>query len=417
MRLCIQWPRFGPYHLARLRETHTVLAPRGVEVIGLETAGYDDLYEWRVEQDASSFRREQVFPNRTFESIPPATMHTGTLEALDRLDPDAVGIMSYGYPDARAALAWCRRRRKAAVLMTDTKADDAERVGWREEVKKLIVDQYDAALAAGTPHRDYLRELGFSSRRIELGYNVVDNEYFRTGADHARRNPDLFRDLPGLADDRPYFLASNRFIARKNLDRLLVTYGAYRDRAEASGLDPWRLLMVGDGRLRGDLERLVQDRQIEGVVFCGFRQVDELPAYYGRAGAFVHPALVDQWALVVNEALASGLPAIISTGAGSAHDLIEEGANGYRFVPHDTETLTDRLFRLAAPDTDRERMGQRSSEIIAEWPLARFAEGIWAAARAGQSVAQRRPSLAAQAILTGINRLTRSVRSFHSLEV
>ena len=60
-RLCIQWPRFGPYHLARLRAVHAFLETKGVELIALETAGEDATYAWRVEAAAEPFRREQVF--------------------------------------------------------------------------------------------------------------------------------------------------------------------------------------------------------------------------------------------------------------------------------------------------------------------------------------------------------------------
>ena len=249
----------------------------------METASDDALYEWRVETSAEPFRRVQVFPGRTFESVSPTEMHTGTFQALDALDPDAVGIMSYGFPDARAALAWCRRRRRVAVLMSDTKADDAVRIGWRERIKRRIVAQYDAALVAGTPHREYLVSLGFPRDQIVFGYDVVDNAYFAREATAARRQPEAFRHLPGLDSSEPYFLVSSRFTPKKNLDTLLYAYARYRRRADAAGLSPWRLLLLGDGALRPLLEGIIASEQIEGVVLCGFRQIDEIPA--GSAGS------------------------------------------------------------------------------------------------------------------------------------
>ncbi|MDX1419150.1 MAG: glycosyltransferase family 4 protein [Rubricoccaceae bacterium] len=416
-RICIQWPRFGPYHLARLRAAHAHVAERGVEVVGFETAGDDALYEWRVERDREPFRREQVFPGRVFEDIPPAEMHAGVVAALDRLDPDAVGIMSYGYPDARAALAWCRRHRRVAVIMMETKADDAERVGWRERVKALIVAQFDAALVGGTPQRAYMEQLGFPPDLIFTTYNAVDNAYFREGAAAARATPDAFQHLPGLGSDEPFFLASNRFLPRKNLDRLLRGYGRYRAMAEAAGERPWRLLMLGDGRLRPELERIVRDEAIEGVEFCGFQQIDVLPAYYASAGAFVHSALVDQWGLVVNEAMAAGLPVVVSTGTGCSYDLVRDGENGYRFDPEDVEGLAGCLARVAAPDADRAAMGRRSAEIVEGWAPAAFGRGLWEAVQAGQARADRPANPLAQALLTGINRASRDITAFHSVEV
>ncbi|MEM1041286.1 MAG: glycosyltransferase [Bacteroidota bacterium] len=415
MRLCIQWPRFGPLHLARLCATHTLFAEHDVEVVGLETAGDDALYEWRVESGATPFRREQVFPDGVFEAIPPAEMHRATLDTLDRLRPDGVAIMSYGYPDARAALLWCRRNRRAAVLMQATKEDDAERVGWRERVKSLIVRQFDAAIVGGTPQRAYTEKLGLPASVVFEKYNAVDNAYFRQAAD-ASRALSSPPSLPGLAGDAPFFLASNRFIPRKNLDRLLLAYGAYRRRANALGHAPWRLLMLGDGVLRPDLEGLVAERGIEGVAFCGFRQIDELPHYYARAGAFVHPALADQWALVVNEAMAAGLPVIVSTGAGCARDLVRDGENGFTFDPTSAEALTEALLRVADPAADRTAMGTRSQEIVEGWAPERFAESMWSAFQAGLRRADRRAHPVAQTVLTALNVLPRDQKAFHTVE-
>ena len=115
--------------------------------------------------------------------------------------------------------------------------------------------------------------------------------------------------------------------------------------------------------------------------------------------------------------MAAGLPVIVSTGAGSARDLVAEGENGYRFDPADPEALAQHLFQLAAPDTDLQRMRDRSQQIIAAWPLERFAQGLWDAARLGLNRAGRRPDLAAQAILVGSNRLAREVTAFHTAEL
>lgn len=417
LRLCVQWPRFGPLHLARLRATHAYAHERGGTLIGLETASDDAIYEWNVEEGTEPFERVQAFPGRVFNDISPADMHARTLAVLDEIAPDAVAIMSYGYPDARAALAWCRRRRRAAILMMATKEDDAERVAWREWVKGQIVQEYDSAIVGGTPQRDYVVKLGLPPDCVFTKYNAVDNAFFERGATEARAHPERFRHLPGLESETPFFVASNRFIERKNLDRLLLAYGRYRQQATERGQAVWRLLMLGDGYLRPELEALVEREEIEGVEFCGFRQIDELPAYYGLAGAFVHPSLVDQWALVVNEAMAAGLPVIVSTGAGCARDLVDEGRNGFRFAPLDVSALAHHMTSVAAPGTDRAAMGERSREIVAGWAPERFAASMWQAAEAGLTRADRRPNWAVQGALLALNLIPTNIQAFHMVEV
>ncbi len=409
-RLCVQWPRFGPYHLARLRAAHAYLDPMGVELVGLETAGRDALYAWGVEAAPEPFRREQAFPERTFEAIPPAEIEAGVTAALDRTDPDAVAITSYSMPDARAALRWCRRRRRVAVVMTDSKADDAPRVAWREHVKRVLLSQYDAALVAGAPHRAYLLRLGFPAERIFSGYDVVDNAFFRAGAEAARGRPEAYRPLPGLERGGPFFLASNRFLPRKNLERLLLAYARYR----AASAAPWGLRLLGDGPLRPELERTVAEHGIEGVVFCGFRQIAELPAYYGLAGAFVHPALADPWGLVVNEAMAAGLPVLVSARAGCAEDLVEDGRNGFTFDPERTDRLAELMARVAAPETDRAALGRRSQAIVSGFSPETFARQLGRAVQAGAPRAGRPLRPAAGALLWALRTLARRPDSFHS---
>ncbi|NBC16191.1 MAG: glycosyltransferase [Bacteroidetes bacterium] len=396
LRLCVQWPRFGPYHLARLRAVHRFLAARGGDLVGLETAGREATYAWRQEDAATAFRREQVFPESQFEAIDPRRMHRGVVAALDRLQPDAVAINSYSLPDARAALWWARQHRRVAILMSDSKADDAPRSAWREALKQQIVQAFDAALVAGTPQRAYYASLGLPEACIFTGYDVVDNAFFAEGAARARQHPEAVRHLPGLADDTPFFLASNRFIPRKNLGTLLRAYAAYRQRAT----QPWRLVLLGDGPERARLEALAAD--VAGVTFAGFRQVEELPAYYGLAAVFVHPARRDQWGLVVNEAMASGLPVLVSTGAGCAHDLVQDGENGFRFDPEDPEALAELMRRMASAEADLDAMGQRSRQIIRRWSPEVFAERLWAAVQAGQSRADRSLSGGAWLVLGGL---------------
>jgi 1,2-diacylglycerol 3-alpha-glucosyltransferase len=407
-RLVVQWPRLGPYHLARLRAAHRLLKTRGIEVIALETASNDTVYEWRLESDDEPFQREQVFPGRTFESIMPAEMHREVVRKLDELQPDAVAIHTYSFPDSRACVHWCRTHRRGAIVMTDSKADDAIRSPMREGIKAALLRGYDAALLAGSASRDYLNSLGIPRERIWLGYDVVDNAYFAARAAAAKTADSGQRTaLPGLADDAPFFLASNRFIERKNLERLLDAYAAYRERAE----DPWRLILLGDGPLRPRLEA----RATSGVVFAGFRQIDEIPAYYGRASAFVHAALVDQWALVINEAMACGLPVIVSTGAGCHGDLIIPGENGFVFDPLDESALTGHLLQMTGTP-DLERMGERSREIISDWSPTRFAESLAAATEAAVLCGDRPYGLVLRGLIAAMRMAGRSTTSFHAIE-
>ena len=413
----MQWPRLGPLHLNRLRAAHIVLDQHGIEVIALETASDSAVYDWRLDASPTPFRRETVFPGEVYDDIAPDRMHRAVTAALDQIAPDAVLIHSYSTPDARACLSWCRRHHRIALCMAESRHGDAERTTWREAIKRVLVTSFDAAQASGSASTRYYADLGIPKHRIFKGYSVVDNDYFSERADAIRNAPAAVRALPGLQDETAFFFASARFMERKDLPTLLRAYASYRRRAQRAGESPWRLLLLGDGPLRPRLEALVREEAMtDHVAMPGWRQIEDLPAYYALAAAFVHTATIDQWGLVVNEAMAAGLPVIVSTGTGCAEDLVLEGENGFTFQPGDIETLAGHLYAIAH-EVDRNAFAHRSREIIAQWPLERFGTSLYQALCAGSAAPPHQGrGIGARLVIAALRRIARSPRSFHTVQ-
>ena len=242
--------------------------------------------------------------------------------------------------------------------------------------------------------RDYLHELGMPRECIFDGYDAIDNEHFARPDELAPQN---VRSELGLR--RPYFLASNRFIEKKNLPCLINAYEGYRKQGNrkqetgerGSGEDSvWDLVLLGDGPEKESLVRQVADLGLTDVVhFPGFRQYDELPKYYWGADAFLHASTTEQWGLVINEAMAAGLPVIASSRCGSTTDLVIDGETGFVFDPLDTETLTDRMIRIAGDESLRARMSVAATRHVAHWGPERFANGMKQAVDAAMSGAPR----------------------------
>ena len=299
--------------------------------------------------------------------------------------------------------------------MTDSTRDDAKRSRLRERIKRTIVSQFDAALAGGAPQVRYIRELGLPDDRIFTPYDVVDNDFFARGAAAVRSDPGGCRHLPGLASGSPFFLASGRFIERKNFGNLIKAYGAYRS-LDHDGA-PWELVILGDGPERSHLAALADAiAPGSGITFPGYRQINEITAYYGLAGAFVHPAKVEPWGLVVNEAMAAGLPVLVSRSAGAAEDLVSDGVNGFRFDPGDPVAIAIAMLRVSASDADREEMGRQSVARIALWTPERFAEGLWRAVAAGTMAARRGLPHSVRILLWASQLTPRSVLAWRSVE-
>jgi glycosyltransferase involved in cell wall biosynthesis len=112
------------------------------------------------------------------------------------------------------------------------------------------------------------------------------------------------------------------------------------------------------------------------VLLPGFKQYPDLPAYYGLAGAFIHASTTEQWGLVVNEAMASGLPVLVSNRCGCTSDLVQEGVNGFTFDPYDVQQLAQLMLGLSTLNSQLSTMAAASRRIIADWGPGRFASGL-----------------------------------------
>ncbi|MCA9235143.1 MAG: glycosyltransferase [Planctomycetales bacterium] len=373
LRIAVFFDRLGPYHLARLNA-----AVAAVDVHGIELNRRDADYAWDlVNEDDVRFRRYALFESS--DQIPAFGALLELVRArLDEIAPAVVAVHGWSPRAALAALCWCRENRVPAIVMSESSARDARRSGVAEWVKSRVVRQFSAALVGGRTHRDYFQKLGASQAQCFLGYDAIDNAYFAAGATSARANSESMRLRYKLPTD--YFLASSRFIEKKNLLRLLAAYGEYSQRM---GSRRWNLVILGDGELRAEIETLIGRLGLaDAVQLPGFRQYGELPAYYGLARAFVHASTVEQWGLVVNEAMASGLPILVSTTCGCAAELVCEGENGWAFDPYSGGDIV-RTLLAAHRNSDRlAAMGAKSREIIMDWGPERFASGLLDASQA-----------------------------------
>jgi len=241
----------------------------------------------------------------------------------------------------------------------------------------------------------------------------VDNDYFAQRADEIRSQKSVLREKHDLPEN--YFLSSARFIETKNLPQLLQAYARYRALDAKSGEksqraeDPWSLVLLGDGPLRSAIHSQLSTLNLEGHVHLpGFKQYPELPAYYGLASAFIHGSSTEPWGLVVNEAMASALPVLVSNRCGCATDLVREGANGFTFDPRNVEELGGLMLRVAQLPNDRlEHMGKSGREIIANWGPGRFAQGLKAAGEKAVAVGPPRANLMDRLLLELLLRMHR----------
>ena len=394
MKVAVLFHRLGPYHFARLKAAHELC-----QLHVIEFSLVDDTYAWDVVDEEMGFSRTTLFTDCDVEKKSSCEIMVALRKSFMLIQPDVVAIPGWSGRAAFLALALCRKMRISIIAMSDSTELDQVRHWWKESIKKRVTGNFSAGLVGGRLHADYMHKLGMPQDKIFSGYDAVDNDYFFKGAINVRKNEKQLRNRHNLPEN--YFLGSNRFIPKKNIDRLIRAYAEYRDASASSGI--WKLVLLGDGELRPQLEGLISVLGLDNdVILPGFKQYQDLPVYYGLAKAYVHASTTEQWGLVVNEAMASSLPVLVSERCGCAADLVKNGRNGFTFDPYDVEELAGLMMKLSSGECDLTTMGEASREIIAGWGTDNFAENLMRAAEAALNAPKTRPTIFDTLILKGL---------------
>jgi phosphatidylinositol alpha-mannosyltransferase len=195
-----------------------------------------------------------------------------------------------------------------------------------------------------------------TARRCVERYFPGPLEIVPNGVDHARFRPGLPR-LERFDDGVPNILFVGRFDPRKGLPDLMHACAELAREAF-----PFRLILVGDGRLRGRVERLARGPLEGRVYFEGRVGHERLPRYYASADIFCSPARDgESFGLVLLEAMASGVP-IVATDLAGYLTVLTHGNEGLVAPPRDPAALAAALRRLLGDPTLRAQMGARGIE-------------------------------------------------------
>jgi glycosyltransferase involved in cell wall biosynthesis len=362
MRALITLHRIGPYHHARFQA-----AARLIDLQVLETRPGSQEYPWQFQADAD-YGRHQLSGQLAPEADPPlCELDRQLADLLNQLQPQVVVSVGWADRTYQRLLIACHRRRLPLVIVSDSRERDEPRSAAKEWIKRQLLRGYSAALVAGSESRAYLSQLGFPADSISQPWDVVDNDLFAAAA-----------STSVTESSSSHFLYVSRLVEKKNHRGLLAAYDAYQRQGGV-----WGLKLIGSGPLEPELYQGISQLPKPGrVTLQPFQQLPDLATSYALASAFVLASTTDQWGLVVNEAMASGLPCLVSSACGCAVDLIEYGRTGWSFDPSDPQALAA-LMHQAERQTPQARaaMQQAAREQLRNFSLQTFAEGLLTAVR------------------------------------
>jgi glycosyltransferase involved in cell wall biosynthesis len=314
-----------------------------------DTINYDYPYKVLFERslDLVSFgeRREALF------------------KVFNEYRPDVLNITGYFDWAQVLLMFYARSKGVKVVISSESSSADHNRSAWKESVKKLIVNRANAFFCFGKTSAEYLESLGVSKLAIKTrNAAVIDETVIRQRYDEARKQ--LAETTSPVSGK---FVYVGRLAPEKNLNMLLLAFAS----AVKETKSDWKLLFVGDGPERGNLEKLAADSGVAGqVIFAGGFPWYQVPGWLAQSDVLVLPSKSEPWGLVVNEAMVCGMPVVVSETCGCAADLVQHGVNGFTFDYAQPAELEKHLtYFIQNPDRIA-GMGQESLRLIAPFASA-----------------------------------------------
>lgn len=285
--------------------------------------------------------------------------------------------------------AWAGKKAGAEVWLRGESNDLAPTPLWKRAVKRVFLGQLfhrvDRFLYIGSANRRLYKEFGVPDERLYPAPYAVDNERFARQAETIRHKKTEIRSQWKIPEDAFCVLFCGKFIPKKRpLDliaaaQLLITSNSLTNNRPFN----IHLLFVGSGALGDalraqcdvvfDAESLenatnkkpITDNRKPRASFAGFLNQTEISRAYVAADCLVLPSdHGETWGLVVNEAMASGLPCIVSDHCGCAEDLGPLGSNQI-FACGDQADLADKILSLGRHKTKADQDPPSFSDTVA----------------------------------------------------
>jgi L-malate glycosyltransferase len=358
------WSNFGPYHIDRLEAATQALAP--FRVIGVEIAGASAIYDWIPTADRPGFERITLFPRLAEESVPSWRRLVALLGVCWRVRPTHVFLCHYERIETLLIALLLRLFGRRAYCMIDSKFDDKPRSVWFELAKSLYLLPFSGALVSGGRTRRYMEFLGFAPAQIAAGYDTVSVARIRRAA-----------EAPPAPDGGPFgerhFTIIARFVPKKNVSMALQAYSRYCREAGGSAR---ALHLCGAGMLEQSLGEEARTLGLSRVVFRGFMQAPEIARVLASTLALILPSTEEQWGLVVNEAVAMGVPILCSENVGARDLLVRTGVNGYAVEADNPDGLAHVMGRLAEAEDEWRRLAEGSRALTPLADTVQFGIGV-----------------------------------------
>lgn len=287
-------------------------------------------------------------------------------KGLVKLVRDNDIILLFGYSQISFIIVSiiCRIYNKPYILFFDGiskfKINDKESI-LKSKIKKMVIKSSDYIMANGSISKKYLiNKMNYPENRIYNQFLSVDNKTINKLYRDRTKYRKIYREKYNIDFSKKVIIYSGRLIRIKNVSRVIESISEMENKKDIL------FFVAGGGELQKEIKNL-SERLDVNIIITGFiNNQEELFKHYFMADLLVLPSIDEPWGLVVNEAMACGLPVLVSEIAGCCEDLINNGYNGYLINPYDKMDIKDKLEKMLYL-CDLNIMGNRSKKMILDW--------------------------------------------------
>ena len=355
--VAIMWENFGPYHHDRIRARPEA----GIPVVAIQLYGRSIIYDW---EDSAAPPYPQVTLARAEGDLSMLGLVRALVRAVRESGAGDCYFCHYENPAVFLASIWLRMRGHRVYTMLSSKYDDYPRVAWREIAKRVMMLPYLGAIVAGDRSRDYVAGLGIDRDKAMIGYDTLDIARMASQGEPLTSEPAFV--------DRPFLIVA-RLVPKKNVPNSLRAFARYSREQQ----DGRRMEILGDGPLRQELEALAGELGVAQLVdFRGHQDSARVSEAMRRSLALLLPSTSEQFGLVVNEAFANGLPAVISSQCGATDVLLDDGENGIVIDAQSEDQLHAAMTRIGTDEAQWRRMSAAARASAPRGDVRMFVEAV-----------------------------------------
>tara|TARA_B100002019_G_scaffold62783_1_gene53836 strand:- start:14263 stop:15339 length:1077 start_codon:yes stop_codon:yes gene_type:complete len=272
---------------------------------------------------------------------------------LNELNPDILILTGFN-PVMLIAFFWARKKSKRIIIFSDGTLDSEKGISFiQRSIRKLFYKHANSFIAASQKTVNLHRHYGASDEDIFISCLCIDNDRLQTNC--TEKTYDLMFSGQLINRKQPLFFIE---VAEKYL--------------KLNG--KCKALILGDGKLNDEVSSRIKNSKVD-FHFPGFVQQDDLVDYYSKAHIFLFPSLSDPWGIVVNEAVAAGLPVISSKHPGSVGELIVNKKNSF-VLDLDSNIWAEKAFELISDNEKYNRFKDYGLNLIKNFNKEKASNGI-----------------------------------------